>query len=147
MRQRWHCVQQVCQARLTVVDHTLPQHFPQPQVKILKYHHLLSKFSILRLFNTSSIRLESLSWWRMATGQWWIIRCSSFSDNRWKELTLEIMLTIVLVSDDKDGDDYDDSGLILDSSFKRGLFDIEIKFVFKSMKVMIIFIDQISICI
>ena len=57
------------------------------------------------------------------------------------------MLTIVLVSDDKDGDDYDDSGLILDSSFKRGLFDIEIKFVFKSMKVMIIFIDQISICI
>ena len=57
------------------------------------------------------------------------------------------MLTIVLVSDDKDGDDYDDSGLILDSSFKRGLFDIEIKFVFKSMKVMIIFIDKISICI
>ena len=44
------------------------------------------------------------------------------------------MLTIVL---DKDGDDYDDSGLILDSSFKRGLFDIEIKFVFKSMKIMI----------
>ena len=55
------------------------------------------------------------------------------------------MLTIVLVSDDKDGDDYDDSGLILDSSFKRELFDIEIKFqfAFKSMKIIILFATPI----
>ena len=81
---------QVCQARLTVVDHSQALPYPQQQVSPSKFRCIFVCVWIViswdyicilacRSFLANLIcvfisRLEISSWWRMGMGQWWITR-------------------------------------------------------------------------